>query len=396
MLPITSPPIYRGWVRVADDATVLDFGGSQRLPKARDDEETIQFPNDAILPALVNAHTHLELSDVERPIGRPGMKLADWIGEVIRWRMSRPNDAAQDAMARGMDRCKRGGVGLVADISPADRAADRDDGSTTVLSFPEVIGLSPDRMAGFLRSAKQAASSGISPHSPYSLRRDSIERVVDVAVEQQRTLAIHLAESPEERQLCFEGSGAMADALRRIGVYEDGRFPWVVDGQGSADWCDLIRLLARSPHTLIVHGNDLTDAELRCIAEQRNEDNQPAMTIVYCPRTHAYFGHRPHPIDRALSLGVPVALGTDSLASNPDLSIWNEVRYLLAHRTDIALTDILTAATAAGADALSRPRRGRIAVGARPGLIRVGAAVDDLDRLRDVFAGGGEPRWAKE
>ena len=89
---------------------------------------------------------------------------------------------------------------------------------------------------------------------------------------------------------------------------------------------DYLRALADSPRALVIHGNYLSGEELAFIGERRER-----MSLVFCPRTHAYFGHAPYPLERAVSAGARVALGTDSRASNPDLSLLEEMRFVARH-----------------------------------------------------------------
>ncbi|MEZ6113340.1 MAG: amidohydrolase family protein [Pirellulaceae bacterium] len=101
------------------------------------------------------------------------------------------------------------------------------------------------------------------------------------------------------------------------------------------------------PRSLVIHGNYLTDDERQFIAEQ-----QGRMTVVYCPRTHAYFGHEPYPLAKLLAAGVPTALGTDSRASNPDLDLWNEVLEVIRRHPQVAPAEVLQMATLNAATAL--------------------------------------------
>jgi cytosine/adenosine deaminase-related metal-dependent hydrolase len=108
---------------------------------------------------------------------------------------------------------------------------------------------------------------------------------------------------------------------------------------------------------LVAHGNYLDEVEIEILRRSRS-------TVVYCPRSHDYFGHRDHPCRRLLAAGAAVALGTDSLASSPSLSLLDEMRFL--HRRDPGLPGevLLAMATSAGADALGRRgETGRLAPG---------------------------------
>jgi cytosine/adenosine deaminase-related metal-dependent hydrolase len=195
-------------------------------------------------------------------------------------------------------------------------------------------------------------TAAISPHAPYSTPWTLIRSCVELARAQDRPLAMHVAESPDERELLLHGSGPFADSLRSIGVWQEGLFPW-----GPQPVTELIRMLGRAPRGLIVHGNDLQVDEMDALA------GYPNLTVVYCPRTHDFFRYPPHPVGQLLAVGVRVALGTDSRASNPDLSVWGEVQFLLKHRSDLDPHAILTMATVNGAQALGRPELGGLCEG---------------------------------
>jgi cytosine/adenosine deaminase-related metal-dependent hydrolase len=106
-------------------------------------------------------------------------------------------------------------------------------------------------------------------------------------------------------------------------------------------------MLADAPRALIIHGNYLQDDELKFLAASRER-----MSLVYCPRTHAYFQHSPYPLEKAIATGVRVALGTDSRASNPDLSLLAELQFLAKNYAATPPADILNFGTLAGAEAL--------------------------------------------
>lgn len=376
VLPITSPPIAGGWLEVDSRGTVIGMGD------AKPPSNAIDLGDTAILPALVNAHTHLEFSDLAGPLGHRGISLADWIELAIQSRLHRDEKVVGETIAHGIAMSRSVGVGLIADIATPPNVFAGTVNATQVVAFPEVIGLSPERSAQRFTAARDLQADGISPHAPYSLGRGDIDRVVDLAITENRNVAMHLAESPDERELCFGASGPFARTLRRIGAWREDVFPW----QTETDWCGVVGTLSRAPRSLIVHGNDLTEKELRCISAHRQ------LTIVYCPRTHDYFGHPRHPIERAWGLGIRVALGTDSLASNPDLSIWSEVQFLFKERPDLNALKILAAATMDGADAIGCPSRGRIEVGSRPGLIQVPTSADDVVQLCKGFADSVQPQ----
>lgn len=334
----------------------------------------------AVLPGLVNAHTHLEFSDLESPLGTRGMSLADWIGQVVRSRHDRSSEQRQGACQMGIVESKRAGVRLIGEIStpPLDYPS-IDAGSPVLICFAEVLGLAADRSVERMSAAElhvgKDPTRGWSPHAPYSTARDMIERSVARASEEARPVAMHVAESPDERTLLESATGPLADALRSMGVWENNRFPWPGD-----PLIDLIDLLSTPPRALLIHGNDLQAAEIERIARYRS------ITVVYCPRTHDFFGYDEHPVAALLRAGIRVALGTDSRASNPDLNLWREVQYLLRHRQDLRPEQVLRMATRDGADSLGRGELGRIEPAASAALGVVSTASSSTDALYQDLA----------
>ncbi|MCD0460836.1 amidohydrolase family protein [Roseiconus lacunae] len=345
LLPISSPPIKDARITVVGGVVAKVESFSANAGNA----SVIDLGNVAMMPRFVNAHTHLEFSDCSEPIGAPGIALADWIGEVIRARGVSDETSRQAAIAKGVQESADAGVGLIGDIATTPSAYP-DSIDPLIVSFAEVLGLSLDRhrerLAGAAthHQALQASSnvfSAISPHSPYSTPPDVIAECSRRANQHGVPLAIHLAESPDERELLDHASGPFAASLRRAGVWREGIFPYTDDSIPS-----ILETLAPAPAVLLIHGNDLSEREIEIISQHRQ------MSVVYCPRTHHFFGHDRHPVADLLRSGVRVALGTDSRASNADLSIWEEVRFLLQNRQDIDPQQVLAMATLMGAEAL--------------------------------------------
>ncbi len=224
---------------------------------------------------------------------------------------------ARDFLRRGALESLRAGVTTIADILTADWFdAERlligggtSGGETSegvlprLVPFCEALGLRPDQREGQLdrarahlqkTSQKQGllAGSGLSPHAPYSVHGELLADLVRMAVEASAPVAMHLAETLDELELLATGRGAFVEFLERLGVWHPPAFP------SAKRPLDYLRVLAKTPRALVVHGNYLADDELRLLA------THPQMTLVYCPRTHAYFGHaRPIPGERFKSTG---------------------------------------------------------------------------------------------
>jgi len=306
----------------------------------------------ALLPGLVNAHTHLEFSDCAVPLGHAGQPLPEWIREVIATRRSTERDAAA-AIAAGLAESLRSGVTAVGEIATGGwTAATLAAAPLDLVVYYELLGLLPERVAERLADAERFVEEsadaqpwrpGISPHAPYSVHPELVIGLVRLAAAQHLPVAMHLAESREELELLAHGTGPFREMLQALGVWDPAAFP-----HGTRP-LEYLQILAAAPRALVVHGNYLEGEELEYLAVHAER-----MTVVYCPRTHAYFGHERHPLPRLLALGARVALGTDSRASNPDLSLLAEMRHLARHFAEISPADVLRLGTLAGAEALGR------------------------------------------
>ncbi len=369
LFPISSEPVEGGWVRT-DGNQILEIGKG-KAPFGCDDQGDA-----ALLPGLVNAHTHLEFSNLANPIGEPGISLHDWIGRIVGARQSATPDSKQSAIAAGIRESIRSGTRLIGEITTPPCAYPLDSGELKLVPFAEVLGLdrsrATERMDSAVSFCEACPTAGLSPHAPYSTTLQTVDRCIEYASRSDRPIAMHVAESAEERELLTAGSGPFADALRSMGVWRDEVFPW-----GDHPFETLIDRLSAASCALLIHGNYLNDRDIAKLVQH------PNVTVVYCPRTHHFFGHQPHPVDRMVLAGVRVALGTDSRASNPDLSIWKEVQHLLMHRPDIGPAEVLRMATINGADAMNQPEIGRIEAGCQSGLglVRTSAA-----KVADVYA----------
>lgn len=344
IVPIASPPIENGFVVIAGGRIVRTGKVTPDISRSRD------LGDVAILPGLVNAHTHLEFSDLACPIGHAGMELADWIVEIIQSRTARGEGAAdstRNVIERGAAEAAHSGTALIGEIATTPWLPP--SANLEILSYAEVLGLSPARATERFGAALEHITahphaSGISPHAPYSAPPELITQCVEAAVLSTCPLAMHVAESPAERDLLQHGSGPLAQSLRSLGLDVTSHFPW----PSSSPFTWLINLLSRAPAASIVHGNDLRRDEIDIIARHSS------LSVVYCPRTHAYFGHARHPVADLIAAGINVALGTDSRASNPDLQLWREIRHLLHHRQDLPPARVLRMGTQGGAVAMQR------------------------------------------
>ncbi len=209
--------------------------------------------------------------------------------------------------------------------------------------FYELLGLTKPRATTAYQAAwdwmkahpaTERYRPALSPHAPYSVHWSLLADASILAYRYRSPLTIHLAESREELELLQHRTGPFVPFLQELGVWDPTGLARSPD--------DLLHFTDLPISFLFIHGNYLDPAA-------SIGDNS---AIVYCPRTHTAFGHAPHPFRHFLQRGIRVALGTDSLASNPDLSILAEMRHLHRLCPDVPGDVLLRMATLAGAEAL--------------------------------------------
>ena len=338
VFPASSPPLERGTVTVSDGTIVAVEARGTRTP----DED---LGNVAIIPGLVNTHTHLDLSGARGLIPPTDPDhFTDWLRGVIAYRRTRTPEQVQADIRDGLAECLRAGTTLVGDIAAEGASWEQLAASSVrALVFRELIGLSLQRAATGMVIATAIAESpsrtptcriGLSPHAPYSVRRQLFDKVSELARQHHLPVAVHLAESPGELEVLRDGTGPFRAFLQDLGI-------WHSDAMTASPEEWITRRLRKAPD-LYIHANYLTPT--RRIPHSG--------TVVYCPRTHAAFGHPPHPFREFLARGVRVCLGTDSLASNPDLDILAEARFVREKSPDFPGDQLLKMVTLAGAEAL--------------------------------------------
>ncbi|MEX1230176.1 MAG: amidohydrolase family protein [Planctomycetaceae bacterium] len=345
IFPVDRPPLANATLEIEGDRIVAVHD--------RYDPRAVDLGNAALIPGLVNAHAHLEFSDLDTPIAPP-QPFTHWLRAVIHNRSSR-TVSVEDALEQGVREIVSQGTAVVGEIAThgwsATAIAEAETSSPPlhVVAFRELITLSRERISAQLeaiaqhrRDCKPFASiqPAVSPHAPYSVHPELFSAAIDTAKQHRMPLSIHLAETAGELELLKTGGGEFRDFLQELGVWQEHVF------DDPRTPLDLLKAMTDVDHGLVVHGNYLTDIDADFLADHRN------LTVIYCPRTHAYFGHPPHPWKQLLERGVSLALGTDGRSSNPDLSLCNEMCFLRMHHADVSPATILELGTLNGARAL--------------------------------------------
>lgn len=386
--PVAGPPLREGWVSVRAGRVVAVGQGHAAPPAARVDD----LGDVALLPGLVNAHTHLELSWLRGRVP-PGPDFLTWVGEMmaLRGAPERPGEPATDAPMRdAIEEMRATGTVAVGDVANAlvSPRALRDAGLPAVV-FHELLGFRVTDGARIVAAALARLEGlgggdvrlSLAPHAPFSVSRELFAAIRDaVAALPGAPTSVHTGESPEEVALLRTGAGPWRERLIALGAWRDD---WTAPGCGPGDYLSDLGIVG--PRTLVVHGVQLTDAELGRVA-------RAGATLVTCPRSNVWVGVGPPPVARFLASGVRLAVGTDSLASAPDLNLFAELAELRRLAPDAPARRLLHAATQGGADALGLGTElGAIAPGRRVAFaaVRIARGVADPEEalLRGVEPG---------
>lgn len=347
--------------------------------------------NSIIVPALANAHTHLDLTHLgPRPFDGD---FTTWVDAVRTGRARSDEDIAESVRA-GVRLSLAGGVAMVGDIAGVRSVVPtitlRQSGMAGV-SFFEIFGMGRAQSAAIdaMRSAagsiphlERGVRLGVQPHAPYSCGPEVYRAAASLGL----PLATHLAETRDELEFVDRGLGPLADMLKRIGIWDDS-----ITGFGVHAIDHIIQLLTRRPF-IAAHVNYIDDRHMTTLAKS-------PVTVAYCPRASAYFGHLDHRYREMLAAGVNVALGTDSilcLDTADRISTLDEMR-LLHQRDGTGALDLLCMATINGAQALGiRESLATLAPGPSAGLLAL--TIDPpMTTASEALAGAlrrtDPPRW---
>ena len=353
--PVATPPIEDGALLVRD-GRIVEVGKRSVLTAACSQAAVVDCGEAVLLPPLVNAHTHLELTHFPRwaeEIGEGGAPAAfiDWILHVIRVKRSIDSNRYRPSLEEGIRLSLKAGTGAVGDILSFFPARSAYAGSPLRgRLFLETLGRDPARNREILRGIGRILDEGgigrmepgISPHSPYTLSAEYLEEVFELARRRGIAACTHFAESSDEVEFLRDSEGPIARILYPHVGWGDMTPP--ASRRSPAAYLSECGGLVRG--NLLVHGVQVSGRDIEQIA-------RCGSAVVLCPRSNARLGVGKAPLRRYRESGIPLALGSDSLASCDSLSIWDELAF--ARRLfagDVDPGDLLKMATADGAAAL--------------------------------------------
>jgi cytosine/adenosine deaminase-related metal-dependent hydrolase len=352
LLPISQPPLQDGGL-VVGDGKIVAVGRFCDMARSHPHAVVINHPDAVLLPGLINAHTHLELSHLAHLARLPApASFTEWLALLIAERAKAAVDTeATELRVAAAARIvlatqEKEGVVAIADISNTGLTRSlASEFNGRLLCFGEYLRLRADAVAGaLLRLHAEPDTHCCTGHAPYSTHIDLLRGLKARANRLGHIFPIHIAESAAEIQLLRSGQGELRSFLEQRGLWDDSL---QVGETGAVNYLHRYGLI--DSNTLCVHCVHLAEDEIDLLVKFRAK-------VCLCPGSNAYLGVDTAPVELLLRKGIRPALGTDSLASNPELSLWREMRLLAELHPALASADLLTMATLSGATALGLER----------------------------------------
>lgn len=358
---------------VADDLSIVDI-----IPQSSDFKEQagVEFYNGILCPGFINAHCHLELSHLENSIPQK-TGLPDFISHIVQLRSHK--QCSSSDMQNADDAMRANGIVAVGDISnTTDSFAFKAQSSIFYHTFIELFDLHGDSRPEY-KKGKELFSAypikkriSLSPHAPYSCSKKLLAKIAEHAKEYKYPVSIHNQEHHSENDMFLSKQGALHSAIIEKRNIQD------FSSSHTSSLQYALSYLLPVPHIVLVHNIYMSKADIQFLHQHRNPDSY---TLVLCPLSNLYIENKLSPIELFLQHGMPIAFGTDSLASNTELSILKELICVQSHVPEYSLEGLLHAATYRGARALNlHTKLGSFKKGCKPGVLLLEHL--DLQNLR--------------
>ena len=409
-------PIENGAVAVSGNR-IVDVGAFDDV-KARNAGNDLDLGAKVLLPGLINAHCHLDYTCLRGKIP-PQDSFTDWIRAI---NAEKSELSPKDYLASindGFQQAKRFGTTAIANLTAFPELISQVQPPIRTWWFAELIDIrAPERATELVDSAIDALRSsiacadisapsrrsrsrriaalqtprwGLAPHAMFTASKDLFRRCEEIAQKNDIPLTTHLAESREEMEMFRDASGLLYEFIKSIGrpmndCGNETPLELFLSAPSTSLRIGSGRVL---PNWIVVHLNELTESDFDLL-----ERSNPKFQIVHCPRSHNYFSHGPFAFERLRSLGFNVCLGTDSLASNQTLSLFDEMRAFQKSFPNISPNEILRLATINPARALRYENAlGQIRPGFRADLIAL-PSPGSTDVFEQIIACEAPVSWS--
>lgn len=366
IFPVNRPPVKKGILTCENDGTVIgisDTGGNIS------EESGLEYYSGVLVPGFVNAHCHLELSFLKNKIPEK-TGIGGFVGHINRLR-NIDTEKAEPEMQKADRQMQASGIAAVGDISNSIKSLGIKTKSEIFYhTFVETFGFHPSRAERAFNIAQfvcdefheNELAASIVPHSPWSVSFPLFEKIVQNATTEKSILTIHNQESRAEAQFFSNGTGPIASHLQNnLGIDISH---WQPSKKSSLS--SILNFIPKENHLLLVHNTFTPKQDIDELKKRRPVENT---FFVLCPNSNLYIENQLPPVDLFREEKLNICLGTDSLASNHNLSILDEMVTLQTNFPEIELKELIGWACLNGARALQIDRQfGSFETGKKPGV----------------------------
>jgi len=369
VFPITSDPVPNGILVSEEDGTIItvlkpgEEGYDISLAKKLDGW---------LVPGFINAHCHLELSHLK---GKVNMRagLDGFVEELMQLRQANDEEIISAAIDADKEMRENGIVG-VGDISNGNKSFSvKNNSSIRYFTFIERFGLDPSRAEDAVKTGLQLLKElnqlsnnnkgNLTPHAPYSASAELLKGIAD-SLSEDGIISIHNQETESENELFVSGTGKMADRLKRMGLYS-GKFPF----QGTSSLASVFPLLPENLKIQLVHNTFMSAADF---GDAGGGASRQRVYFCLCPSANLYIENCLPNIPMFIRQGLKITVGTDSLASNHQLSILKELEIIQRNYSQITPNELFKWATINGAELFNWEKEfGSFSHGKRPGILQI-------------------------
>ncbi|HMQ48442.1 MAG TPA: amidohydrolase family protein [Saprospiraceae bacterium] len=361
--PVAGSPIPDGVVIVDEAGVILDIS-----TRAHHDPASLEHYSGVLVPGFVNTHCHLELSHMKHKVAT-GTGLLPFLNSVVKYR-DFPMEVILDAIEQADREMYEGGIVAVGDISnKLDTAPQKNKSSLNYYTFVEMFDFMQDQSAQAAfeqwwpvyegQSTANGNKKSCVPHAPYTVSQSLYQRIRDVNSDEEVTVSIHNQETPDEDALFLSKTGGFLDFYQGFGIPLDG-----FQAIGKTSIHAALAQLNPRQRNLFVHNTMTTTTDIQAAHQWSDR-----VFWATCPNANLYIENRLPNYSLFIAENARMTIGTDSLTSNWQLSVLEEMKTIARYQSYVPFATLLQWATLNGAEALGYEKElGSIEVGKKPGL----------------------------
>ncbi len=363
IFPVNSAPIRNGIIEIDKQGTIIQIINPGKEIK---EQAGVEFYNGILVPGFVNTHCHIELSHLKNKIPKH-TGLHNFVGYVSKFRNA-DETTIQEAIKKADFEMKKNGIVAVGDISNQRISIETKKTSKIKYhTFIEVFSLNPDLSEEKISEGENLVKlfsennldASIVPHAPYSISGKLFNLLKNKMLKSKFPVTMHNQETKSENELFQSKKGALYETFLNWGIEFPDFYP-----TGKNSLASVVKYLPQKNNCLLVH-NTFTGKEDIKQANTQLEN----IYWTFCPNANLYIENQLPDISLFYSEKQKCCIGTDSLASNTQLSVLEELKTIQKYFPEIPLNELIKWATLNGAQALNLDYKlGSFEPGKQPGI----------------------------